>query len=180
METEPISNIPYSEMGAALAGRVSGVIVQTDGGNPGSIPSISIRGGSTPLFVIDGMIRDINVFSALNKEDILSMSFLKDASATAVYGSRAANGIVLVTTKHGSKNKKPEIHYSNNFSYSTPTVPTELINSYDYAVLKNKILEYQGQGAFSAYSQEVLDTIKNGWNLEKYPNTDWWGTCIRD
>ena len=74
------------------------------------MPSISIRGGETPLFVIDGVISDAFVFSTLNPEDIESMSFLKDASATAVYGSKAGNGIVLVQTKKGkNRNSKSEV-----------------------------------------------------------------------
>ncbi len=179
LDPEKISDIPFSEFGGSLAGRASGVIIQNNGGNPGAIPSISIRGGATPLFVIDGIIRDINVFSALNRSDIESISFLKDASATAVYGSRASNGIILIKTKKGETNSEARINYSNNFAWDTPTVPTDMISSYNYALMKNEVLKQQGKGTYAAYTEEELEIIKNGTDTDNYPNTDWWGTVIK-
>lgn len=99
MKTDKVSDLPFTNNGSSLQGRVAGVIVQNSGGEPGSTPNIYIRGGGTPLYVIDGIIRDATDFNTLTSSDIENISVLKDASATAVYGAQAGNGIVLVTTK---------------------------------------------------------------------------------
>ena len=113
--------MPFPNVASTLQGRASGVIVQNQGGEPGSEPKISIRGGGDPLYVIDGIITTDWEFKTLNSEDIESISILKDAASLAVYGSRAADGIVLVKTKEGRKGKR-SIVYSFNAQYSQPTV----------------------------------------------------------
>ncbi|WP_233467137.1 SusC/RagA family TonB-linked outer membrane protein [Parabacteroides goldsteinii] len=106
VKTDKIDELPYTSTSAALQGRAAGVIVQQTGGEPGgTVPTISIRGGGTPLYIIDGIIREPLDFNALTSSDIESISVLKDASATAVYGAQAGNGIVLVTTKRGNSEK---------------------------------------------------------------------------
>ncbi|MCK9343483.1 MAG: TonB-dependent receptor plug domain-containing protein, partial [Massilibacteroides sp.] len=98
ISSEKLEKTPFNNVTDALQGQVSGLIVQSEGGQPGSVPSVSIRGGGTPLYVIDGVIASEYEFSVLNNNDISSISFLKDASATAVYGSKAGDGIILVKT----------------------------------------------------------------------------------
>ena len=95
---EKLQDLPFPNVASTLQGRASGVIVQNQGGEPGSEPKISIRGGGDPLYVIDGIITTDWEFKTLNSEDIESISILKDAASLAVYGSRAAEGIVLVKT----------------------------------------------------------------------------------
>ena len=95
----------YKDMGNALQGRVAGVIITNNQGGPDSSPTISIRGGGDPMYVIDGIVQDKSAFMRLASQDIESLSVMKDAASSAVYGASAANGIVVVTTKKGSVGK---------------------------------------------------------------------------
>lgn len=101
VKADDIAKVPVPNITQSLAGRAPGLIVTQSGGGVNAKASISIRGGGTPLYVIDNIICEERDFQNLNPEDIDQMSILKDASATAVYGARAANGIVMVTTKTG-------------------------------------------------------------------------------
>lgn len=121
VKTDQMANIPVTNIAQGLAGRAPGLIVQASGGGINSTPSISIRGGGAPIYVIDGVIRSAADFQNLSPDDIEAMSILKDASATAVYGSRATNGIIQVTTKRG-KEGKPTVEYDFNMSFSQPSI----------------------------------------------------------
>lgn len=182
--TDEFKNSPYTDIQSALAGRVAGVMVNASGGEPGSVPSLTIRGGepligqTAPLYVIDGIIRDQNAFVALNINDIETISFLKDAAATAVYGAQASAGIVLVTTKQGTAGKM-QITYVNNLAWNTPSLFPKLLNSYQKALVTNAVNEALGNGVYSVYSPAVLDTIKNGWDPTAYPNTDWYHLAFK-
>ena len=184
VKTDQFKDAPYTNLQSALQGRVAGVIVNVAGGEPGSVPSLTIRGGepligrSAPLYVIDGIIRDAGVFTALNVNDIAEISFLKDAAATAVYGAQGGAGIVLVTTKQGVSGK-PVFTYANTMAWNTPNLFPKLIDSYNKALVANAIGESKGNGQYSAYSPAQLDTIKNGWNPDRYPNTDWYKLAFR-
>jgi TonB-linked SusC/RagA family outer membrane protein len=184
INTDNFKDAPYTDIQSAIAGRAAGVVVNFSGGEPGSVPSLTIRGGepligqSSPLYVIDGIVRDQGAFTALNVNDIEDISFLKDASATAVYGARAAAGIVLVTTKSGIAGK-PVVTYSNNLAWNTPTYFPKLISSYDKALAANAIGESVGNGKFSAYTQDQLAEIKNGTNPDTYPNINWYNLAFR-
>jgi len=124
---------PISNAGDALQGRASGVNVVT-GGQPGSTPVIRIRGfGSTndngPLYIIDGMqITDGSVLAQINPNDIASMNVLKDASA-AIYGARAANGVIIITTKTGIPNSKPTVSLNSYYGFQQVASKPELLNS---------------------------------------------------
>ena len=163
-----------------LAGKTAGVIANTRSGEPGEDgATIQIRGSGTfgstePLIVVDGIAdRD---FSRLNPEDIESISVLKDASA-AIYGARAANGVILVTTKRG-KEGKTRLSYSGRVGFSQPTRVPEMLNSYQYATYIN---EYQlGHGATATFTDEQIQWMQNGENPYQYPNTNWWDTVAKD
>lgn len=129
----------------ALAGRVSGVQVSSSSGQPGQEASVRIRGVSTltgntsPLYVVDGMpigggkqSADANPLASINPADIVSMEVLKDASATAIYGSRAANGVIMITTRKG-KEGSAKIAYSGNFSVANASKTYDLMNLQEYA-----------------------------------------------
>lgn len=129
----------------ALAGRVSGVQVSSSSGQPGQEASVRIRGVSTltgntsPLYVVDGMpigggkqSADANPLASINPADIVSMEVLKDASATAIYGSRAANGVIMITTRKG-KEGGAKIAYSGNFSVANASKTYDLMNLQEYA-----------------------------------------------
>ena len=143
---DEIKKLAAANLTNTLAGKTAGVIANTRSGEPGEDNAdILIRGkgtlGSTaPLIVVDG-IADRS-FSRLNPEDIESISVLKDASA-AIYGARAANGVILVTTKRGAEGKV-KVNYSGNVSFSQPTRIPEMLNSYQYATYVNEFDAAQG------------------------------------
>lgn len=170
MKAEKLEQTPFMNVSSSLQGQVAGLIVKNSGGGPGSTPSISIRGGATPLFVIDGVVSNEDDFNSLNSDDIEAISFLKDASATAVYGSRAGDGIILVTSKRG-KAGKIKINYSYNYQLSEPTVLPEMLNSYEYAMLQNQANVYDGSPM--TFTDEQLLAIKNQTDVDTYPDNNW-------
>ena len=178
---EKLQDLPFSSVTASLAGRATGVIVQSSGGEPGSTPSISIRGGGAPIYVIDGVISDAWDFNTLNPNDIESLSILKDAASLAVYGSRAANGIVMVKTKQGGKGKTA-VTYTFNAEFSQPTKLLEKTRGYDYAY--NQMLAGINDGMDEAdlpFNKEVLDIIKNQSDpfTAGHADTDWLGEGLK-
>src|SRR5664280_2112945 len=142
----------------SLQGKVAGVQVTSTSGAPGAIPTLRIRGvgtfgNSSPIFVVDGVILDD--ISFLNSEDIASMEILKDASATAIYGSRGANGVILVTTKTGKSGEgKAVFSYSGEYSMQLLAKKIDLLSGRDYATVVN----------------EITPTYNN---VNLVPNTDW-------
>ena len=170
MDMKKLEETSYMNVGQALQGQVPGLAVRSHGGRPGSVPAISIRGGATPLFVIDGVVSNEEDFNAINSNDIESISLLKDASSTAVYGSRAGDGIILITTKQGLEGKL-SVNYSYNHQLSQPTVMPEKLNSYEYALMQNQANVYDGTPL--TYDDDVLRVIKNHEDLINYPDWDW-------
>src|SRR5690606_5168427 len=141
-----LQNSPQPNISNSLSGRFSGVIANNRGGEPGyDGSSISIRGLATTgnndvLVVVDGVPGQIGGLERLNPNDIESVSVLKDASA-AIYGSRAANGVILITTKSG-KQGKPQISYSFNQGFSSPTRLPDMADAGTYAEIRNEIAYY--------------------------------------
>lgn len=161
---------------SAVQGTVPGVTVIS---RPGSTPSINFRGRgnlgtSEPLYVIDGAISDATFFSNLDPNSIESISFLKDAASSAIYGSRAAYGVVLVTTKQGKK-EKMNVSYSGYVAWSNPTYKPEYVNSAQYAQLYNEALYNSNPslGKYQGYTEEEIKLFANGSQPDLYPNTDW-------
>ena len=161
---------------SAVQGTVPGVTVIS---RPGSTPSINFRGRgnlgtSEPLYVIDGAISDATFFSNLDPNSIESISFLKDAASSAIYGSRAAYGVVLVTTKQGKK-EKMNVSYSGYVAWSNPTYKPEYVNSAQYAELYNEALYNSNPslGKYQGYTEEEIKLFANGSQPDLYPNTDW-------
>ena len=119
LENRPVANIVDG-----LQGQVAGLQIFSSSGEPGATPSIRLRGngslgaGSTPLILLDGFQVDAAIFTRLNPTDIQDVTVLKDASETAIYGSRAANGVVLITTKKGRKNAEPVINVGVQYGFS--------------------------------------------------------------
>lgn len=177
---EKLQDLPFPNVASTLQGRASGVIVQNQGGEPGSEPKVSIRGGGDPIYVIDGIIStDSWEFKTLNPEDIESISILKDAASLAVYGSRAADGIVMVKTKEGRKGKR-SIVYSFNAQYSQPTVLPQKLDSYTYADVQNQAAISDGYGEYHQFSKEEMDAIRNQSDPYLYPNTDWYSLGLKN
>nr|WP_295866679.1 TonB-dependent receptor [uncultured Chitinophaga sp.] len=167
-----------------LAGRISGLYVQKSSGVPGAGSDLKIRGLSTfnnssPLVIVDG-IPGRNLDDQ-NPADIQSVSVLKDAAAIAVYGARAANGVILITTKKGLAGK-PEITFSANMIQQKPTHIYKRMNAFQYAELRNEAL--QNEDTFDpslglGYTPEQLQKFKDGSDPDRYPNTDWLKTLTK-
>ena len=170
-ESRPITNVSQ-----ALAGMAAGVSVTSNHNQPGNDnSSILVRGqgtlnSSAPLVIIDGSEGGINT---VNPQDIESVSVLKDAASSAIYGSRAANGVILITTKSGKKGKI-KVDYNGYISFES--IRKTLTPVSDYARYMELINEgYVNSGKKPLFSQNSIDTWRNdaGRNPLKYPNTDW-------
>lgn len=135
-----------------LVGKIAGMDVQTAGGTPGAGAQIRIRGGASlsasndPLYVIDGLVIDnntatgmSNILAMINPNDIESFTVLKDASATAIYGSRASNGVIIITTKKGRTNQKPSFSYNGDITVSTIQKKYDVLNGDQYRELVKSI-----------------------------------------
>ena len=156
-----------------LVGKIAGVDVQTGGGQPGSGAQIRIRGGASlnasndPLYVIDGLAIDnntnkgmSNVLAMINPNDIESFTVLKDASATAIYGSRASNGVIIITTKKGRSGQKPSVTYNGNVTLSTIQKKYDVMNASEYKqALTNLGIDTSGLGtADTDWQDEIFRT----------------------
>ncbi len=174
VNADDIDSPAFANVASALQGQVPGLIIESSGGGVNNLPSVSIRGGDTPLYVIDGVVSSETVFSMLNSEDIASMSFLKDAAATAVYGSRASNGIVLVQTKKGTKGDL-SISYSGSIMVSEPTMMVDRLSSLEYMEQANVV--YERESGTPQYTQEQMDLIGESY---LYPDNDWIDMIYKD
>ena len=177
VKAEQISNMPVANIAQGLAGRSPGLIVQASGGGVNSTPSISIRGGGEPLYVIDGVIRSKDDFANLSPDDIENMSILKDASATAVYGARATNGIVQIVTKRG-KEGKVNVEYDFNMSFSQPSIWDEKMDVWDRAYWSN--VAYKNDGKDAPFSDANIQAMHDGSDPEFMNNTNWRDLVLRD
>ncbi len=175
---DALADRPVTNATNALAGLAPGLTVTNSGGNtPGyESQTIRVRGMGTlndaaPLVVVDGMTGI--AISDLNPQDIESISVLKDAASSAIYGSRAANGVILITTKHGTESA-PRLTYSGNVAFETVAKRLNLVTDYaDFMEIQNAALIMNGQAP--RFSQGKIDEWRNdaGRNPTIYPNTDW-------
>ena len=163
-----------------LTGKIPGVTTISDGGDPGASSSIRIRGGASlsasndPLIVIDGLPMDNdgakglgNPFAFVNPDDIESLTVLKDASAAAIYGVRASNGVIIITTKKGSKGKTPKITYSGDVSVSTPRKLYDVFSGDEYRAYAQSLVD---NGTLSSAAYKQLGTANTDWQDEIYRN----------
>ncbi|PRY27748.1 TonB-linked SusC/RagA family outer membrane protein [Spirosoma oryzae] len=138
VSAKQITEMPITNLGQALQGRVAGVDVAQSGSKPGSVPTIRIRGrrsfnaGNDPLYVVDG-IPLATPYEDFNPNDIASMEVLKDATATAIYGARGANGVVIISTKRGPVNGKTTISYDGYMGFSDPLDKVKLFSGTEFA-----------------------------------------------
>lgn len=179
---EDIVKSPSTNIGQSLQGRISGVIMNVRSGEPGSDgASINIRGKSTtgntdPLILIDGIANRAGNWDRISPNDIESVTVLKDASA-AIYGSRSANGVILITTKRGQKGK-PTIDYSYNIGIQQPTRLPEMADAATFAQVYNEIDRYNGSTT-PRYSGDEIEKFRNGSDPLHYPNTDWMAETLK-
>lgn len=183
IKADDIAVSPSADLAAGLAGRLSGVIINTRSGEVGNEgTSIFVRGKSTyakdgtePLYVVDGIARseEDGILSRMDPNDIESISVLKDASG-AIYGSRAANGVILITTKRGKAGVKPTINVTYNHSFAQPTRIVKMADAATYATAHN--WANLAKGLDPTYSTTEIQKFADGSDPLNYPNTDWYRT----
>uniref|UniRef100_UPI0032177AB7 TonB-dependent receptor n=1 Tax=uncultured Draconibacterium sp. TaxID=1573823 RepID=UPI0032177AB7 len=178
--------IPASNLTTALAGRMSGIISYQRSGEPGQDNAqFFIRGVTTfgykkdPLILIDGIELSASDLSRMHPDDIAAFSIMKDATATALYGARGANGVILVTTKEGREGKaKVSARFETSMSQATKDV--ELADPLTYMNLHNEAVRTRDPLGFLPYSPERVDNTINGTNPYVYPQTDWQSALLKD
>lgn len=172
-----LASRPVTSVGNALQGTMAGVTVTSaNSGQPGADAGmIRIRGIGTlnnanPMIVIDGVVSTLSNLNNINPDDIASISVLKDAASAAIYGSRAANGVILVTTKVGRKGTS-QITYNGYLGKQTPNGLPEFLPSWQAATLYNQALKNEGRTL--RWTDEEIEKFKTGSDPYNYPNTDW-------
>jgi TonB-linked SusC/RagA family outer membrane protein len=178
-----------TNLGMALTGNLPGLVTTSSSGMPGSEdPQILIRGqsswnNSSPLILVDGIERSI---SSLDISSVESISVLKDASATAVYGVRGANGVILVTTKRGVEGR-PQIQFRSNVTTKVASKLPAKYDSYDALMIKNQVIERESlvdQGVWSGYTpMSIINKYRNPANAsewDRYPNVNWEDELFKD
>ncbi|MDI1324110.1 MAG: TonB-dependent receptor [Algoriphagus sp.] len=180
-------NQPVTNSAQLMYGKFSGVQLTQSSGLPGSDGSaITIRGigtfgGTNPLVVIDNIqYEGLAEFNNLAPSDIESISVLKDASASAIYGARGANGVLVVTTKKGTKGKF-SVDYNNYFGTQKVTEIPEYLDAVNYALLRNeRDRNVNGPTSPIRFSEADIDAIRNGTNPDQYSNTKWSNIALQD
>ncbi len=176
VKAEDLNRTPVGTVSNVLGGQMSGLTTVQYSGEPGEdMADIFIRGKATfndaePLVQIDGVVRDMADMGRLDPNEIESISVLKDASATAVFGIRGANGVILVTTKRG-QNGKAKISATASFSMVNPTKMVKMANSYEYATFYNAMRANDGLDA--VFSDEVMQKFKDHSDPIRFPDTNW-------
>jgi len=162
-----------------LTGKVAGVTINTNGGSPGSVPTIRIRGGSSllanndPLVVLDGLPMDSRVLATLNPSDVESFTILKDASATAIYGTRASNGVIIITTKKGSK--ELQVDYNVQYGTGNKVNKIDVLSADQFRQVVNNLYPVGPSVPNSAFNQGIRDKMGSAntdWQEEIYRRTD--------
>lgn len=179
---EELTAIPTSSPMSALQGKVSGVNI-VNSGVPGAGPTVQIRGigsfsNNTPLFVVDGMFYDNINF--LNSGDIEDMSIMKDASAAAIYGVRAANGVVIITTKRGKHNQRPDVTYDGYVGLQTVANMVEMCSSDQYAEMLLEVNRRSYTRMFNNSMKQyggTYDSEAGKFHLNQ--NTNWYKELLR-
>lgn len=176
---------PVSSIGNALAGKMPGLsAIQTSGQPGGDDPTVYVRGVgslnesmSQPLFLVDGVERS---FFQLDPNEVEDITVLKDASATAVFGVRGANGVILVTTKRGQEGKA-KVSFSTSFALQTPTRLPEFANSYEYAMAYNNAQLHDGYTEDQlSFKPEAIEAFRTHSNPIAYPDMDWMDYLVRN
>lgn len=174
-----VATTPVANTTNMLQGRLPGVMLTNNGGQAGNdTPEIRIRGVGTlsdnndPMVLIDGVESDVSQISQIAADDIESVSVLKDAASASIYGVRAANGVILITTKRGV-DQKPQISYSGSIAIQKATVLADYLGGADWAELFN-----DAKGA-TIYTDDMIRKLRDGSDPDHFANTDWLGEMFR-
>lgn len=167
-----VASMPVANTANMLQGRLPGVMLTNNGAQAGhDSPEIRIRGVGTfehndPMVLIDGVESSVSQIAEIPADDIESVSVLKDAASASIYGVRAANGVILVTTKRGGE-QKPTITYSGSIALQEATVLPDYVNSYEWAKMYNECWPSK------AYTDDMLQKLQNGSDPDHFANTNW-------
>ncbi|PST81662.1 SusC/RagA family TonB-linked outer membrane protein [Pedobacter yulinensis] len=206
---EELTKSPTMNLSNSLGGRMAGITAVQSSGQPGydgsaiRIRGVNSLGNSDALIVIDGVPNRAGGLQRLNPADVESVSVLKDASA-AIYGSRAANGVILITTRQG-KTGKPRVSYDYNYGWQQPTRTPEMSDARQYAEIRNELAIFDnlpsslwsaanqafktsgsytrpdnGSTVSAVFNAEALNKFSNGSDPLRYPNTDWFATTLKN
>ena len=174
VNNETIEKTPTTNFTDALAGQVSGLSVLSDTGDPTATASIRLRGvssinaGTTPLFILDGAPISSSVFNTLNPNDIENITVLKDAASTAIYGSRAANGVIVITSKKGKFDQKATVTLRGQYGFSNMVKDQqEMMNASQFLQFREMIGQPASQAAYDAVNLYGIDT---DWRKEVFDN----------
>ena len=180
VDIKDLKSNPTSSISNALLGNVTGILGKQTSGEPGGTTSFWIRGISTfgantsALVLVDGFERNLD---EINVEDIQNFSVLKDASATAIYGSRGANGVILITTKRGEAGKI-KINVKLESKYSTLMQVPDFVDGYRYATLMNEARVTRNQEPI--FQPDEMNILRLGLDPDLYPNVDWQKVMLKD
>lgn len=179
--------VPSTQLSTSFAGRVAGLISVQRSGQPGAdganfwIRGISTFGGTTtPLIILDGVQISSGDLNNIDPEIIESFSVLKDATATALYGTLGANGVMIITTKNGKDLDKPKINVRVENSIATPTYSVDLADGITYMNMYNEAQKNPSSTSFIPYSQDKINGTIAGNNPTLYPNVNWYDELFRD
>ena len=165
-----------TSLSTALQGTIPGLMVTRNNNAPGAnadkiyVRGITTIGNSDPLVIVDGVPGDIN---SVNANDVESISVLKDAASAAIYGVRAANGVILITTKRGQASSKVKISYSGSYTLQTPGIVPDYVDGYNWALMKNEV-------STGTFSPEALQKLQDGSDPDHYANTNWLDAVLRN
>ncbi len=175
ISAKELKDRPITNLSAALQGTMAGVTVTVNNGQPGNdqgtirVRGIGTLGNSDAMVMVDGIVSSMN---DINPDDIESVTVLKDAASASIYGSRAANGVILITTKNARKGETTA-HYNMNIGKQSMTARPDFIDSWQASTLYNEALVNEGKSP--KYSDAEIQKFKDGSDPEHYPNTDWYG-----
>lgn len=179
---EELNKTPSMNLAAALVGRLPGLIVTQGNAEPGAESySFKIRGngtqnGTDPLILIDGVVSDN--LQIINPRDVESVAIYKDAASTVLYGMQGGNGIIAVRTKRGIKGKSL-VTVNADYSMQQPLVKPIMVNSEQYALSRNEAYKNDGFGDNYVYTNDQINSFKNGTNRDLYPNNNWYNNFVK-
>ncbi len=189
IDMDEIMKTPVTNFDQALTGKIAGVVVSTADGALGAEANITIRGNnsltqsSAPLYIIDGFPTESSMAVSLNSADIESIDVLKDASATAIYGARGANGVIVITTKQGQEGK-PKVNFNANWTMNQIANKVDLLNGYDFVLLQTEIYNVTGNtNAYLVPSDADAAAGITSYTPEDYlniPYSDWQDKLYRN
>ena len=177
---------PSATLTNNLAGKLAGLVSSTKSGKPGEGSEFYIRGigtfggRATPLILLDGIEITSEALNSIPPESIDQFSILKDASATAIYGSRGANGVLIITTKEGTENTKAKVSANAEVSFLSPMQKMEYVDGARWMEVYNEVLTSRTPTAAPKYSEEAIANTRSGVNPLVYPDVDWYGILFKN